>query len=49
MAGKALFGLNLDQLGATVAGMGEKPYRARQVFEALYKQRVTSIEDMTTL
>src|SRR3984957_8448254 len=29
--------------------LGEKPYRARQVFEALYKQRVHSVEDMTTL
>jgi len=28
---------------------GQKPYRAKQVFEALYKQRVASVEDMTTL
>src|SRR5215469_11581057 len=28
---------------------GQKPYRARQVWEALYKQRVVSVEDMTTL
>src|ERR1700749_1215931 len=30
-------------------GCGRKPYRARQVWEALYKQRVASVEDMTTL
>jgi 23S rRNA (adenine2503-C2)-methyltransferase len=28
---------------------GQKPYRARQVWEALYRQRVGSVEDMTTL
>lgn len=28
---------------------GQKPYRAKQVFEALYKQRVASVEDITTL
>ncbi len=28
---------------------GQKPYRARQVWEALYRQRVASVEDMTTL
>ncbi len=28
---------------------GQKPYRARQIWEALYKQRVVSVEDMTTL
>src|ERR1700757_4642130 len=27
----------------------QKPYRARQVWEALYRQRVASVEDMTTL
>lgn len=30
-------------------GFGQKPYRARQVWEALYRQRVASVEDMTTL
>ena len=32
-----------------MAGLGQKPYRARQVWEALYKQRVSSLEGMTTL
>ncbi len=32
-----------------MAGFGQKPYRARQVFEALYKQRVGAVEEITTL
>src|SRR5580658_10878 len=32
-----------------MGGFGQKPYRARQVWEALYRQRVASVEDMTTL
>ncbi len=32
-----------------MAGLGQKPYRARQVFEALYKQRVGTVEEITTL
>jgi 23S rRNA (adenine2503-C2)-methyltransferase len=32
-----------------MASFGQKPYRARQIFEALYKQRAASVEDITTL
>ena len=32
-----------------MAGSGQKPYRARQLFDALYKQRVTSLDGVTTL
>lgn len=46
---KALFGMELAELVALMETLGEKPYRARQVFEALYKLRVNSVEDMTTL
>jgi len=49
MATRALFGLNLAELTEWMASLGQKPYRARQVFEALYKQRVASVEEMTTL
>jgi len=45
----ALFGKNLAELTELVASFGQKPYRARQLFEALYKQRATSVEDITTL
>jgi 23S rRNA (adenine2503-C2)-methyltransferase len=46
---KELFGMELADLTALMETLGEKPYRARQVFEALYKQRVRSVEEMTTL
>ena len=46
---RALFGKNLPELTELMAGLGQKPYRARQVFEALYKQRVATVEEMTTL
>ena len=32
-----------------MASLDQKPYRARQLFEALYKQRTGSVEDITTL
>ena len=41
---RALFGLSFAELTELMAGFGQKPYRARQVFEALYKQRVRSVE-----
>lgn len=49
MSAGALFGQSLSELTELMAGFGQKPYRARQVFEALYKQRVRSVEDVTTL
>jgi len=45
----ALFGMSLPELTEMMAAMGQKPYRARQVFEALYKQRVSGVVEMTTL
>jgi len=46
---RALFGMDLAELTELMEGLGQKPYRARQVWEALYKQRVSSVEGMTTL
>ncbi|HZQ43675.1 MAG TPA: hypothetical protein VFA99_10505, partial [Acidobacteriaceae bacterium] len=46
---RALFGMTLPQLTELMNSLGQKPYRARQIWEALYKQRVVSVEDMTTL
>jgi 23S rRNA (adenine2503-C2)-methyltransferase len=46
---RALFGRTLAELTEIFAGLGQKPYRAKQVFEALYKQRVASVEDITTI
>jgi 23S rRNA (adenine2503-C2)-methyltransferase len=48
-AARALFGLGLSQLTEIMAALGQKPYRARQVFDALYKQRVASLDEVTTL
>jgi 23S rRNA (adenine2503-C2)-methyltransferase len=45
----ALFGLGLPELTAVMAALHQKPYRARQVFDALYKQRVASLDEVTTL
>lgn len=46
---RALFGMDLGELTEQMVGLGQKPYRARQIWEALYKQRVPSLEEMTTL
>jgi 23S rRNA (adenine2503-C2)-methyltransferase len=49
METRALFGMGLVELTEQMKSLGQKPYRARQVWEALYRQRVASVEDMTTL
>jgi 23S rRNA (adenine2503-C2)-methyltransferase len=49
MSTNELFGKSLAELTELMDGLGQKPYRARQVWEALYKQRVGSVEEMTTL
>ena len=41
--------MSLGELTALMAGLGQKPYRARQIWDALYKQRVSALEEMTTL
>ncbi len=49
MEKRALFGLNLAELTGLMEALGQKPYRARQLFEAIYRQRVTSLDAVTTL
>jgi 23S rRNA (adenine2503-C2)-methyltransferase len=46
---KALFGLTPEQLRALVESLGLQKYRATQLSEALYKQRVESLDEITTL
>jgi 23S rRNA (adenine2503-C2)-methyltransferase len=46
---KALFGLNRPGLTALAAGAGEPAWRGRQLAEAMYGQRVTSLEEVKTL
>jgi len=41
--------MTLPELTELLGGLGQKPYRARQMFDALYKQRAVSVEDVTTL
>ncbi len=44
----SLFGKSLPELTELAAGLGQKPYRARQLYDALYKQRVASMDEITT-
>ena len=43
-----LFGLSLQQLTDLVAANGHKPYRARQLAQALYKDWVENLDELTT-
>jgi 23S rRNA (adenine2503-C2)-methyltransferase len=45
----ALFGMDKAELTSVMAGLGQKAYRAQQVFDALYKQRVAGLDEVTTL
>jgi 23S rRNA (adenine2503-C2)-methyltransferase len=44
----ALFGKTLPELTELTTALGQKPYRARQLWEALYRQRVEAIDAITT-
>jgi len=44
-----LFGQSRAELTALLAQHGQKPYRAAQLAEALYRQRVASLDEVTTL
>ena len=44
-----LLGLNRDELREFMVSLGEKPYRSQQVYEAIYRRRVTGFEAMTEL
>jgi 23S rRNA (adenine2503-C2)-methyltransferase len=44
-----LIGQELDDLTALMTAAGERPFRARQLFNALYRRRVDSLTDVTTL
>ncbi|BDS05453.1 putative dual-specificity RNA methyltransferase RlmN [Oceaniferula spumae] len=45
----SLRGLSKEDLEAYIVSTGQKPYRAKQVLEWLYQQRVEDIEEMTNL
>ena len=44
-----LLGLTNQELTALVEGLGEPRYRARQLFDALYGQRVAALDEISTL
>jgi 23S rRNA (adenine2503-C2)-methyltransferase len=48
VASRALFGLTREELTVLLAGFGQKGYRALQLRDALYKQRVSSLDEVTT-
>ncbi len=44
-----LLGLTQDEVREFMAASGEKPYRARQLYDAIYRRRITSFDAMTDL
>lgn len=44
-----LLGMDRQELASEVENLGEPAYRAKQVLEAVYRQRVESIEEISTL
>jgi 23S rRNA (adenine2503-C2)-methyltransferase len=44
-----LLGMDRRELGSLVESVGERGYRAKQLLEAVYRQRVESIEQISTL
>ena len=48
-SGKALFGLDAEALSARMVEAGEPAWRGRQLAEALYRQRLADLGEITTL
>src|SRR5215469_17099574 len=46
---KNLFGLDVQELTTIIEQAGEPAYRARQLFQALYAGRLTSLDQISTL
>jgi len=47
--GKALFGMSAAEVRELFDELGERPFRATQLIQALYRQRVSSLGEITTL
>ncbi|MEH7299633.1 23S rRNA (adenine(2503)-C(2))-methyltransferase RlmN [Neobacillus drentensis] len=45
----SIYSLELHQLKEWLSENGEKPFRAEQIFDWLYKKRITSFEEMSNL
>jgi 23S rRNA (adenine2503-C2)-methyltransferase len=48
-AGQPLFGLEVEALAACMVAAGEPAWRGRQLAEALYRQRITELDAISTL
>ncbi len=46
---KSLFGASLLELTRLIESLNQPAYRARQLYEALYSQRISSLDQITTL
>jgi len=46
---KILFGLDLQELTELAEGFAQPAYRGRQLFQALYRERIASADEITTL
>ena len=44
-----LYELNFEQLGALLESLGEKRFRAQQIWDWMYLRRVANVDDMTNL
>ena len=44
-----IYGFRLDRLEAEMVGLGQKPYRARQIFNWLYEKRAKSFDEMSDI
>ncbi|MGA9800254.1 MAG: 23S rRNA (adenine(2503)-C(2))-methyltransferase RlmN, partial [Terriglobales bacterium] len=49
LAHTSLLGLQLPELTSLVEEFGQPVYRARQLFEALYRRRVETLDQVSTL
>jgi 23S rRNA (adenine2503-C2)-methyltransferase len=48
-ANNNLLGLDIQQLTGMLTGMGQPPFRARQIFHALYRKQVSALDQISTL
>ncbi|MBT2691397.1 23S rRNA (adenine(2503)-C(2))-methyltransferase RlmN [Bacillus sp. ISL-55] len=48
-AKRSIYSLQLDELKDWLKDQGEKPFRAEQIYDWLYKKRAASFEDMSNL
>jgi 23S rRNA (adenine2503-C2)-methyltransferase len=44
-----LLGLTQEEMREFMEALGEKPYRARQLHDAIYRRRITSFDEMTDI